>query len=254
MKKITLTIFLLILTSFLWSNQQLKDLTFRKKNENLFSKDSGYIQKKDALSLLLKLNMNDTIDLDYIKLKDNDTIGKYYKKENSQNYYACITDIINPKYYPSHFILEVNPKGEILKNERYTNGFYLCCWKNEFEGFTKLNDYYFLKTCGTGSGFCSSEIYVFKEIIPQEKLNPILTSMFNGMCESYKNKILSCTLTSRIESKASSLVLHYKYNKGFITKSQKFKIKSTEIFDVEYIQKENNWIALDSTKLNQIPN
>jgi hypothetical protein len=254
MKNVVYTILFLILTTFLWSKQVYKKQVYinNKIDKNVFAKDSGYIVKKDGVSLLLKLNANDTIDLDFRKLNDNDTIGKFYKKENSENYYACLTDIINAKYYPSHFILELNANGEILKKERYINGFYLCCWKNEFEGFTKLNDFYIFKTCSTGSGFCSSEIYVFKEITSQENLNPILLNMSLGMCEPYKNKFLSCKLTSRIEAKPNSLVLHYKYDKGVFAKSKKFKTKMTENFDVEYVTKDNNWTALDSTKLNQI--
>lgn len=254
MKNVVFTMLLLILTVFLWSNQSHKKIKYKNEPEdrNIFIKDSGYILKKEGINLLLKLNSSDSIDLDFKKIEDNDTIGKFYRKEDSQNYFACVTDIINSKYNPSHFILELNSNGEILKSERYTNGFYLCCWKNEYEGFTKLSDFYILKTCGTGSGFCSSQIYVFKEIISQNNLNPILLNMSLGICEAYKNTFLSCNLSSKIEVKSNSLVLHYKYNKGVFTKSQKFKVKKTENFDVEYVTKNNNWIALDSTKLNQL--
>ncbi len=226
-----------------------------KTNESIFVNDSGFVSIKNGEKFLLELNNNDSIDFGYKKLDLNDTIGKYYKKENSKNYYLFLNDILNVKFGPSQFILEVDAEGNVIRSERFTNGFYLCCWNNKYDGFGKLKDYYFIRSCGTGSGFCSSNIYLFKEILPQEKLNSITQEVFSSTCVgNVKHQPLSCSVTSKIEVKPKSLVFHYKYEKGIITKSNKFKIKETENFDIEYALKDKLWIALDSTKLEKIPN
>ncbi len=254
MKKIGQLILFFFLTIILLSNKSWqKNMT--KTNESIFVNDSGYVSIKNGEKFLLELNKNDSIDFGYKKLDVNDTIGKYYKKENSQNYYLFLNDILNVKFGPSQFILEVDAEGNVIRSERFTNGFYLCCWNNKYEGFGKLKDYYFIKNCGTGSGFCSSNIYLFKEISPQEQLNTITQKVFSSMCDGdIKHQLLSCSVTSKIEIKPKSLVFHYKYDKGRITKSNKFKIKKSENFDIEYFLKDKLWIALDSTKLEKIPN
>lgn len=253
MKKIGQLIFFFFLTIILLSNKSLQ-ISRTNSNENIFVNDSGYVSIKNGEKFLLELNKNDSIDFSYKKLDANDTIGKYYKKENSPNYYLFLNDILNAKLGSSQFILEVDSEGNIIKSERFINGFYLCCWNNKYDGFGKLKDYFFIKCCGTGSGFCSSNIYLFKEIFPQDKLNTITQEVWSSLCAQGKKSPLSCSIDSKIEIKPKSLVFHYKYEKGIITKSNKFKIKETENFDIEYVLKDKSWIALDSTKLDKIPN
>ena len=69
------------------------------------------------------------------------------------------------------------------------------------------------------------------------------------MCDGdIKHQLLSCSVTSKIEIKPKSLVFHYKYDKGRITKSNKFKIKKSENFDIEYEINENATIDIYDIK------
>lgn len=220
------------------------------QDDTIFKSDSGYVSFKDGKKYLLELNKNDTIDVLEETINENDTIGKFYKKENSTNYVLYLNDLLNTKKAPSQFILEMDSKGEIIKSERYINGFYRCCWNNEFEGFGKINDYFYLKTCGSGSAFCSAQLYIFKDVFPQDELSSITKSVYNGLCYFEKNKTLACTLDSKIETKPNSLLFHYEYKKGVSKKGKKYK--EIEKFDVEYKLINNNWEANDDTRLNEI--
>ncbi|MGX7668759.1 hypothetical protein [Flavobacterium pedocola] len=251
MKQIAQTVLFTILTALLLSAASCRK-TAKNFDKSSFRNDSGFVSLKNGKDFLIELNKNDTLGISVEKLNENDTIGKYYKKENSPNTVMYLNDVVNTKLAPSQFLLEIDPNGNIIKSERYINGNYLCCRENKFDGFGKINDYFFLKVCGTGSAYCSGSLYVFKEITPQNDLNEILQSLYSGMCVPYENQFLSCRLTSKIETRPNSLVFHYKYDKDIETESNKFKTKMTENFDVEYISKDNKWIALDSTKLNQI--
>jgi len=249
MKKISLIIFLSFFTIIFISNQ-----SFRKNSNisetNIFDNDSGYVSIKSGENLLLELNKNDTIDFEYKQLKQSDTIGKYYRKLNSTNYILYLNDITNKRLSPSQFIIEVDSKGKIIKSERYVNGFYLCCWNNKFDGFAKINDYFYIKSCGTGSAFCSSELYFFKEITPQDNLNPIIKSVFNGMCETNGKKWLACLLESTFQTTENSIIFNYEYKSGVSKNSRKYK--KIEKFNVEYHLKNNVWIANDTTRISQI--
>lgn len=220
------------------------------QDDTIFKSDSGFVSFKDGKNYLIELNKNDTIDVSEVTIKENDTIGKFYKKENSTNYILYLNDLLNTNKAPSQFILEIDSKGEIIKSERYINGFYLCCWNNKFEGFGKINDYFYLKSCGTGSAFCAAELYIFKEVVPQDEINPIIKNVFNGLCYYEKRKTLACTLDAKIETKPNSLVFHYEYKKGISRNGKKYK--EIEKFDVEYTLINKNWVANDTTKLYNI--
>lgn len=249
MKKISVILLVSFFTIFSLGNQSYPN----KKDDfeiNLLDKDSGYVLIKDGVKILVELNKNDTIDLEFTKLNQSDTIGKYYKKVNSRNYILYLNDIINPGLAPSQFIIELDSNGNILRSERYINGFYLCCWRNKFDGFGRSNDFFYMKSCGTGSAFCSTQLYIFKEITPQDSLDPIIKSVFNGMCESNGKKWLACILESTFKTTDSSVIFKYVYKSGVSKNSKKYK--KIEKFDVEYHLKNNVWIPNDSTKISQI--
>lgn len=223
-----------------------------KKNHqdnSIFKADSGFVTFKQGKEYLLELKKNDTIDVSIESINENDTLGKFYKKENSANYILFLKDLLN-ETSPCQFILEVDAKGEIIKSERYTNGFYLCCWDSNFDGFGKINDYFYLKSCGTGSAFCATQLYVFKDVIPQDEMNPIIKSVFNGLCYIGKKKPMACVLDAKIETKPNSLLFHYEYKKGISRNGKKYK--EIENFDIEYTLINKSWVANDSTKLYDI--
>ncbi|CCG52893.1 Hypothetical protein KQS_04610 [Flavobacterium indicum GPTSA100-9 = DSM 17447] len=242
--KILLPIVVVLVLSFV-STENKRML----QDETILKGDSGFVSFKVGKKYLLEVKKNDTIDIPIESINKNDTLGKFYKKENSSNFILFLKDILN-KTSPCQFILEVDSNGKIVKSERYVNGFYLCCWNNHLDGFGKINDYFYLKSCGTGSAFCATQLYIFKEVIPQDDLNPIIKGLFNGTCYFAKNKLKACVLDSKIETKPNSLLFHYEYKKGISRNGKRYK--EIENFDVEYTLIDKKWIANDTLKLNKI--
>ena len=223
----------------------------QKKHENYFGdfleKDYGYISKKIGIEILKKLNEKQKINLHFLDLKKTDTIGKYYKKDNYGNYIFFITDVINEETFPSYYLLEINKDGEILQKEKYYSVYNPCCWNNYYNTLGKKNNFYYLKDCGSGSGFCSTQYYIFKEITPQKKLNPIIINSFCGMCELQNNKIIKCLLSSKVDFKNDSLIVHYS-----LIKKTETQTLSSHHFNVKYYQKDNFWRATDSTEIKKL--
>ena len=219
-----------------------------------FVADSGYILKKEGISILLKIESNDTIDTNYSTLKDTDTIGKYYKTKNG-NYLACVLDIIHPIRNASPVLIEYTPKGKIINTENYYGGMYLCCWKNNYEGFKRLGDYYSIKTCGTGSGFCSGNIYLFKELEPQYKSIPLTAWSRFCVYQAEGKPALACSITSKMSIKLDTVTMHYKLKtlKPDESEDVNFNVVNTDFFDIKYVKRQAGWETLDTINLSRIP-
>jgi len=218
-----------------------------------FVSDSGYILKQQGTAILLQIKDTATVYVNNSSFKNNDTIGKYYKAKNG-NYIACVLDIIHPGTNNHPVILECKPNGTILKNEHFYGG-YLCCWNNNHEGFQKHGDYYSIKTCETGSGFCSGNINVFKELEPQ-LIDDIPTSTWSSLYAlQAEGPALSCRMTSRISIKSDTVFVHYKLETLEPDESEdvNYKVINTEFFDIKYTKRETVWEALDTINLSRIP-
>jgi len=232
----------------------LKDsiLTLAKINTNSFrlklSDDYGYIRKNEGLKFLLSNNLTDTLKSYWYQITDNDTIGKYYKKDNSKEYIICLIDLTAKITFETHLLMTINSEGNLIKSERFYHGNYPSCWSNRFEGFKKIGNLYFLKVCGTGSGYSSSKIYIFREIKPQTEQNPIV----EGYWSSFSNDGLSEYLTSEMEIKNNYILMHYRIEKGELKLNDNFKPKTIKKFDVKYILVNNKWMATDSSELKKL--
>ena len=135
---------------------------------------------------------------------------------------------------------------------------YLCCLSSNFDLFNKHGDYYSIKTCGTGSGFCSGNIYLFKEVEPQAESIP--KSAWSTMCAFQAEGVtaIACSLTSVIDIRSDTVTMHYKLEQFELeeaeeSKNEKYNVINTEFFDIEYVKRETGWIALDTTNLSKIP-
>jgi len=229
------------------SNNNQSHLAFR------FVSDSGYILKNEGIAFLLQIKDTSTVNVNNSTFKNTDTIGKYYKTKTG-NYIACIIDNIHPDKEWHPVVFEYKPDGEILKNEHFYGG-YLCCWKNHYEGFQKHGDYYSIKTCETGSGFCGGHINVFKKLEPQ-LIDDIPTSAWSSLCAlQAEGPALACSMTSKISIKSDTVIVHYKLKTLEPDESEdvNYKVINTEFFDIKYIKKETEWIATDTTNVSKIP-
>ncbi len=215
-----------------------------RNSKLILSHDSGFVIKKNGLSFLLANALTDTTDSFWNQLKDSDTIGKYYKVRETNNYFYCTIDLTRKYTFETHLLIEINTIGDILKSERFFHGNYLCCWDNYYEGFKKYGDYFGIETCGTGSGYCASYLYLFKNILPQEKQNSIPQSYWSSLGAGG----LSQRFSSEMKFKKDKLVLYYKIEYGELDDSSNFNIKKTKTFDIEYLLKNNKWTTNDSSK------
>jgi hypothetical protein len=53
-------------------------------------------------------------------------------------------------------ITESNGKFNLTSWNAFYHGNYACCWHEPMDGFYKMGTWFFVNTCGTGSGFCSN--------------------------------------------------------------------------------------------------
>ncbi|KGO93077.1 hypothetical protein [Flavobacterium subsaxonicum] len=214
---------------------------------NEFIGDSGFILKQQGINLLAQVSGNDTIDPHGGDIKTTDTIGKYYKTYTGR-YIACVLDIIHPNQNYVPVVIEFTNKGGILESDSFSAGMYLCCWHNNFEGFKKHGDYFSVKVCGTGSGFCSGEIYLFKSM-QDITSGTIVQTVWSNLCIEGP---MSCRITSKMEIKLDTVIMHYK-KEILKPKRKSYKVMKTEFFDIKYIEKNAAWMALDSTKIYEMP-
>ena len=223
------------------NSPRTSNLNGTKLHQIIQLKDSGYIVKKKGLDFLVSSALTDTLNSYWNQAKDNDTIGKYYKDHASNNYFMCFVDLAKKYSFETHMLIEVNENGEIMKKERFFHGNYSCCWKNYYEGFSKRGKYFCLKTCGTGSGYCASYLYLFKEILPQESQNSIPE-------EYWSSSGITQKFTSQMELGNNELTMHYKLEIGELSDSSAFRADQTRTFDVNYFFKNKKWITKDESK------
>ncbi len=221
--------------------------------------DSGYIKKAEALKLLSQAKYDlgyvpegrDTLDLGLLNIKATDTLGKFYRMENG-NYLTCLQDVTHPDRISTLLLIEYSPEGKVTQTEPYWGGMYLCCWDKAYDGFNKHTEgYYSIKTCGTGSAHCSSYTHLFKGFGPQG--NGICDYAYTGMCKAGRRSPIACLLTSDMEIKNDTVTLHYKMEHLKERRNGKYKVTESEKFDIKYVEREQGWVALDSTKIYEFP-
>ena len=240
MKLIALKVFV-ILTATITASKIFSKSTLSVPKQELvigFVGDSGYVLQSN-LYQLLKISSADTMHIKDSYTKDNDTLGKYYKMA-SGNYIACVR--ISGIYgFPAHLIYETLPNGTILKKEQFYSAMNLCCWDNDYNGFEKTGDYVSFRACSSGSAFCSTDLYLFKELVPQEIMESVTTTMFTwtGKGELYKD------LTSKLEIHNDTLTVHYKLQYLKLKKKGN-KVKKTQNFDLNYVSQNSKWIPTDT--------
>lgn len=202
-----------------------------------FLADSGYIYS----DVLLKKIKFDTSDLHFkmINIRKNDTVGKFYKGHNG-HYFSCLDASDD---YVGCLIVETTEDGTILSKEPYGVGVHDCCWESRYSGFRKYNDYISFRTCTTGTAICGGSISLFKTLRPQDDIGYISESLwYEGAQEIYHD------LTSTMSIKNDTVFMHYT-NELYKEQDNKKIIENTSQFTIRYINLENKWLALDSSKV-----
>ncbi|MBC9909244.1 hypothetical protein [Chitinophaga varians] len=213
-----------------------------RTNSALFPYDSGYLRKREVLPFLAVNHLTDSSAEIWRDYDNTDILGKYYRLP-AGNVIACLKEV----GADSHWLLEINSYDSVLRKERYFHGMYPACWDG-FDGFTKTGDCYFLKICGTGSGFSSSNVYVFRHVTAQDSLHHILEAAWSRQAGEISS------LTSIRELKSDTLRMYYTLIKWRDEEDIPI-LGDTARFAVTYVNDRRGWHALDSTFLNSdIPN
>jgi hypothetical protein len=204
----------------------------------VFKGDTGFLIKRTALPYLLTVKLIDTTIADWSYTADNDTIGKYYQLDKDSGYLACILNYSRDG--GEHLSLfEIDPGGFVKKTFPYYYGTSHCCWSLVFDGFGRLGNYFFIRTCGTGTAFCGSELYLFKTAQSQDNQYPIFE--WNWMGSDAADPTIHQVL-SVVDVKGDSVAVYYKVMAGV-------EAVRVDSFDVKYRMVDDIWVASDSTGL-----
>lgn len=206
----------------------------------VFKNDTGYIIKRSALPYLLSSKLIDTTIADWSYTTDSDTIGKYYQLNKDSDYLACILDH-GGDGRENLLLFETHPDGSVKKSYHYYYGTSHCCWTSAFDGFGRLGDYFFVRTCGTGAAMCTSDLYLFKTAQAQEEQQPI--SEWYWMGSNAEDPAIHEVL-SVVDVKGDSVTVQYTAIEGV----EPVKMDS---FDITYRMTDNRWVPNDSTMLHK---
>lgn len=231
-----------------FSGQIIDNTTLTNKTEDS-SKiklllDSGFINKKVGLPFLLSNNLTDTTESYWNQVNDFDTIAKYYKITETGHYYYCSIDLSGKDPFETNLLIELTSDGEIIKSETFLHGNYPCCWGNYYDGFNKYGEFYGIDICGTGSGYCATYLFLFKNLIAQDsqKLIPVkYWSLFGlgGQSQSF---------SSSMEIDKEVIIMHYRLDDVELDDSLIFNIKKSREFDVKYSFIKGIWTTNDTAK------
>lgn len=134
--------------------------------------DSGVFNRDKAFDCLRKL-ITDTSEVRFPTYAEKDeTWGKYYFVPATGNYIVCIMTELESVDFEFHLLIEVQNDGHIQTIEPYFHGNYSCCWTN-FDGFFRFGNGLAFRYCGTGSGLCSAQRYLFDKVWPQDSLTAL---------------------------------------------------------------------------------
>ncbi|WP_206156159.1 hypothetical protein [Chitinophaga fulva] len=175
---------------------------------------------------------------------DTVSLGKYYRQREG-TFIACMLDPVTEEF-PIHLLIEANLFDDVLKVERYFHWNSPCCWERN-DGFTKWGDYYFLKICGTGSGYCSTNLFCFQDVVPQDSLRHVVAGYWSAMGNTGTDNIWN--IESNMQINGDTLWMHYKLEEFDQEDTVYLQPKDTATFTVMYLKDKKGWRAVDSTML-----
>lgn len=211
--------------------------------ELALTNDFGYITKRAGIDILDQVKMSRKTDEWFEYIKDVDTIGKYIKSKETGNYILCILDLQHKFEVETHVLIELkcmkNNTYKLVAKERYFHGNYSCCWTNYFSGFNQIGNYFMFDVCGTGSGFCGTKTYYFKNVIPQDSLI--------GIADNYSSQFdtFLTTLVSTKHINDNILTYHYRFENFEINYEEKIRPTGIDTFSIDYILHNNTWFCND---------
>lgn len=214
------------------------------KCPNVFKRDSGYLRKKEALEILkiASPRLYDSIPFQegLKNILERSYMGKYYK-EKGQNKYILYIEYLSS----SNYIFEIYPDLNIIKYRDFASGNYNCCWGSDFDGFRKIGEFYSIRYCGTGSGYCAGHVYIFKDLdhVPENSITE-QSYIFDILNKKYLYLISSIGSITDV-----SIQYSYTYEE---TDVEDEKVLLTKHIDVEYVLVGNKWVAKDNVDIQKM--
>ncbi len=171
--------------------------------------EEGYLLKNEAIDLLEKIEMSKKSDKGWNFIKESDTIGRFFKSNETENLLFCIMDSQDTFDFETYVLIELKKTNKnnfkLIAKERYFQGNYSCCWNNYYGGFNKFQNYFTFDCCGTGSSFCGTHTYYFKNVVPQDSLISIHENYTSG----FEDALI--TLSSTKTMKQNTIKYFYKF-------------------------------------------
>jgi len=229
------------------------------KNQLNFSGEYGFITKEEGLSFLIANSLIDTTNIkEWRPIKDNDTIGKYYRIENSDNYLMCLpysVDFFKPKY----LIIKISSDGQLQKSEKYDFG-NIPDWNNYYKGFFKKDIFFVIVAQRGGIVHSYGNLYLFEEFTSQDSVLciPVFEDIIFHKNIKYSHKEVIKSYRAEFYISNKELIFTYKFFKGKVKKGKdketifSFPRFSRKKFTVKYIYKNKKWISDDPKHLDKI--
>lgn len=222
------------------------------------TQDSGFITLKEGLDFLLSNSLIDTAECMYFwrlgqtdtteyvsfwKLcSQMDTIAKYYRKGKSDHYIMCIFEcpmiVQKSPSLLSYDVIEINSDGELIKKERFLPAH----WRkiDYYNGFSKYGDFFGITVFRIWVGAVDSYLFLFKDVIPQDSIRPILL-LYDAPPEGSRCAVH--VFTSKMDIKKDELIFRYKKE---IDKQRKngvwIKKYRTKKYTINYFYEDGKWI------------
>lgn len=254
--------FLLFVLFFISSDLKIFAQNINKdasKNQLNFSSEYGFITKEEGLTFLIANSLIDTANLkEWNKIRITDTIGKYYRIENSDNYLICLPyslDFFKPKY----LIIKISSDGQLLKNEKYDFG-NIHHWDSYYKDFFKEGVFWGIIAQGGYINHTYGNLYLFEELLSQDSLSsiPLFEDMifYKNIKFSHKKRIKNCTCNFYISN--GELIVTYKFFIGKVKETKdkniifSFRCFPKNKFTIKYVYKNKKWITKDTKHLDKI--
>lgn len=229
------------------------------KNQLTFSYEEDFITKEEGFPFLIANSLIDTTKLkDWNQIKSTDTIGRYYRIENSDHYLMCLPyslDFFKPKY----LIIKISSDGQLLKSEKYDFG-NIHHWDSYYKDFFKKDPFFYIVAQGGGIIHSYGNLYLFEELPPQDSILciPLFEDIIFYKNIKFSHKKLIKTYFAPFEISNGELIVIYIFFNGKVKEVKdkdtifSFRRFPAKKITVKYIYKNKKWITKNSKHLDKI--
>ena len=199
--------------------------------EQSFRPDSGFVNSSQATELQRLICRYDSAVfsdeyrpvllgmLDEQPVSTQDSLGKYYgfRLPNGDERYVLYLPV-NILFGDAILLLEFKSHQGVWTfegHEWFFHGNHACCLENDWSEFSRLGPYLYVKTCGTGSGFCSGAAnFVFFPLTPNDDNDYQAPAIHLMWWQSF---LLSESLTGSLHTAGDTIVAEYTYDVDTLT-------------------------------------